>query len=191
MMMLNYILIGAGSLAAIYFIVRSVRAARLYATFRGERLVSCPETHQPAAVRVAAGKAAAEALVGSEKLRLNECSRWPERQACPQDCMAQIKEAPQACRVWSIVNRWYEGRNCAYCSKPFGEIHWHDHPPALVNKDGKTMQWNEIPAEKLQAAMGTHQPVCWSCHIAETFRREHPNLVVNRPATPLRANLYH
>ncbi len=78
-----------------------------------------------------------------------------------------------------------------YCHKPFGEIHWHDHPPALLNKERKTVQWNEIPAENLQAALGTHRPVCWSCHMAETVRREHPELVVDRTSSPLRMNLYH
>jgi hypothetical protein len=191
MTLLNYLLIAAGSLAAIYGIFRLTRAVRVYLTFRGNRLVSCPENHRPAAVRVAAGKAALETMVGDQQLRLSACSRWPERQDCPQECLAQIEEAPKACLVWTIINRWYQGQVCAYCRKPFGEIHWHDHPPALVNREHKTVQWNEIPAENLQDALGTHRPVCWSCHMAETFRREHPELVVDRPSSPLRMNLYH
>jgi hypothetical protein len=27
----------------------------------------------------------------------------------------------------------------------------------------------------------TYAPVCWDCHIAETLRREHPELIVDRP----------
>jgi hypothetical protein len=60
---------------------------------------------------------------------------------------------------------------------------------ALVDKDLKTVQWNDIPADKLQQVLSTHWPVCWNCHIAESFRREHPELVVDRPATPLRMSL--
>ena len=45
--------------------------------------------------------------------------------------------------------------------------------------------------EFLQDAMKTRQPICWSCHIAETFRRQHPEMVVDRPESPLRMNLYH
>jgi hypothetical protein len=41
---------------------------------------------------------------------------------------------------------------------------------------------NEIPAEELQEVLGTHWPVCWNCHTAQTFRRERPELVVDRPA---------
>jgi hypothetical protein len=191
MITVNYLLIATGSLAASYAIFRLVRAVRVYLTFRGNRLVSCPENHRPAAVRVAAGKAALEGTVGTQQLRLSACSRWPGRKDCPQECVAQIEEAPKACLVWTIMNRWYQGQACAYCHKPFGEIHWHDHPPALLSKEQKTVQWNEIAAEHLQEALGTHRPVCWSCHMAETFRREHPELVVDRPPSPLRMNLYH
>jgi len=158
------------------------RAFLTYLKFRGERLVSCPETHRPAAVRVAAGKAALDDAVGSEQIRLSECSRWPEREGCPQECLAQIEEAPKACLVRTIINQWYQGQACAYCHKLFGETHWHDHPLAFVDSQGKTLEWDKISAEKLQEALRTHRPVCWSCHIAETFRREHAELVVDRPA---------
>ena len=41
-------------------------------------------------------------------------------------------------------------------------------------------QWNEIPAEKLPKVFETHLPICWNCYITETFRRVHPELVLNR-----------
>ena len=179
---MEYIFFILISAAAVIVIVELRRALGTYVKFRGKRLVSCPETHKPAAVRVAAGKAALEATVGNERLRLSECSRWPEREACGQECLAQIQEAPKACLVRMIINRWYQGQHCVYCHKPFGEIHWHDHPPALADYQRKTVLWNELPAEKLQEALGKHRPVCWGCHIAQTFRREHPELVVDRPA---------
>jgi hypothetical protein len=131
----TYVLIVAGSLAAIYGIFRLARAVRVYLTFRGKRLVSCPENHRPAAVRVATGKTALEAMVGDQQLTLSACSRWPERQACGQECLAQIEEAPKACMVSTIINRWYQGQECVYCHTPFGEIHWHDHAPALLNRE--------------------------------------------------------
>jgi hypothetical protein len=191
MSLLSDLLIAGASLGAIYVIVRFVRALRTYLTFRGDRIVSCPENHCPAAVSVAAGKAAVETMVGRQHLTLSTCSRWPERQPCVQECLAQIEEAPKACLAWTIMNRWYQGQECWYCHKPFGDIHWHDHPPALLNRDNKTVQWTEIPPENLQKALGTHRPVCWSCHMAESFRREHPEKVVDRPSTPLRMRLYH
>jgi len=179
---MKYVLITFLVAAAVAVIVEFRRALRTYLKFRGKRLVSCPETHKPAAVRVAAGKAALEVTVGNHQLRLSECSRWPEREACGQECLAQIQEAPKACLVWTIINQWYQGQKCVYCHKPFGEIHWHDHPPALLGSERRTVEWDKIPTEKLQEVMGTHWPVCWNCHIAQTFRREHPELVVDRAA---------
>lgn len=178
---MKYILLILLVAIAVAAVFELVRALRTYLKFRGKRIVSCPETHQPAAVRVAAGKAAVEATVHAPHLRLSECSRWPEREACGQECLAQIQEAPRACLVSTIVNQWYAGQSCAYCKKPFGEIHWHDHPPALVDQQRKSLQWNEVPLENLQQVMATHWPVCWSCHVAETFRRVHPELVTDRP----------
>jgi hypothetical protein len=179
---MKYILIDLAIAAAVLVIVGLRRALRTYLKFRGKRLVSCPETHQPAAVRVAAGTVALKATVENEQLRLSECSRWPEREACGQECLAQIREAPKPCLVWTIINRWYQGQKGVYCHKPFGEIHWHDHPPALLDSERKTVEWDQIPAEKLQKVLETHWPVCWNCHTAQTFRREHPELVVDRPA---------
>lgn len=182
---MNYVLLATTviSMIALFFVAFSIRrASRAYMTFHGQRIVSCPETRKPAAVRVAAGKAACNAAIGRDTIGLCECSRWPARSDCPQDCLAQIKEAPGACLVWNIMNRWYHGQECAYCHKEFSDIHWHDHPPALVDADRHSILWNEVPAERLQETMRTHVPVCWNCYIAETFRQRFPNLVVDRPA---------
>lgn len=178
---MNYILLTALVIVVVFAFLALRRGVQAYLKFRGQRLVSCPETHHPAAVRVAAAKVGLEALVGTERLELSQCSRWPERQDCPQDCLAQIEEAPRACLVWTIINQWYEGQDCVYCHKPFAKIHWHDHPPALLDINHRTLEWDQIPPEKLQETLGTSWPVCWSCHMAETFRRQHPELVVDRP----------
>lgn len=157
-------------------------AVRVLFRYRGKMLLTCPETGKAAAVKLAAGEAARTALTGRPHICLSECSRWPERQSCGQECLSQIGADPHNCLVWTKVADWYRGRSCAYCHKPFGELNWHDHRPALLGPDLKTAQWNEIAAEKLPEIFQTHLPVCWSCHIAETFRREHPEMVVDRPA---------
>ena len=156
-------------------------AARVFLRYRGKMVFTCPETGKPAAVNVAASKAARSSLTGRRDIHLSECSRWPERRDCGQECLSQIGADPQNCLVWTKVADWYRGRACVYCRKPFGEIHWHDHRPALIGPDRKTVQWSELPAERLPQVFETHWPVCWSCHIAETFRRERPELVVDRP----------
>ena len=100
---------------------------------RGRRTVVCPENHEPVAVELDNKFAFETALRRQEHERLQSCSRWPEKEACGQECLAQIQEAPKACLVWTIINRWYQGQKCVYCHKPFGEIHWHDPPPALLD----------------------------------------------------------
>ena len=159
-----------------------IMAARTYFKYWGKSLVTCPETRKPAAVRVDAGRAVRNVLEGKRvRIHLDQCSRWPEREHCGQECLSQIENDPAACSVWGIAQQWYRGRACAYCRKPIEKIHWHDHRPALLSLEKKTVQWSEIPAEKLPEVFETHLPVCWSCHMAETFRREHPERIVYRP----------
>jgi len=162
-------------------LIGGVIAVRAYLRYRGRMLFTCPETGKPAAVKVAAGDAALSSLTGHRNIHLKECSRWPERQDCGQECLGQLGADPENCLVWTKVADWYRDRSCAYCQKPFHELHWHDHRPALLGPDRKTVQWSEVSVEQLPELFKTHLPVCWSCHIAETFRREHPEMVVDRP----------
>lgn len=178
---MTYILLVLAAAVAVAVIFEITRALRAYFKFRGQRVITCPENHQPAAVRVAAGKAAVESAIHAPHLNLSACSRWPEKAGCGQECLSQIKDNPESCLVSNIVNHWYEGKSCVFCHKPFGEIHWHDHPPALIDVQRKTVQWDEVPVENLQQTLATHWPVCWNCHIAETFRHQHPELVTDRP----------
>jgi hypothetical protein len=155
---------------------------RCYRKYWGKSLVTCPETRNPASVHVNAGRVVRSALQANrERIQLDQCSCWPERDRCAQECRSQIENDSQGCSVWGIAQQWYRGRACAYCRKPIEKIHWHDHRPALLSPEKKTVQWSDIPAEKLPEVFETHLPVCWSCHIAETFRREHPERIVDRP----------
>ena len=177
---LIWLVIALLALAAGYLAFRSVWA---YFKLRGKRLVTCPETQKPVAVDLDALHLARDAAFGPLHLRLSECSRWPERQGCGQECLRQIEAAPQGCLVRRIVAEWYAGKTCVICGKPVDTAEqWVGHVPALLNPDKKTVYWNGLAPEKLPEVFQTHSPVCWSCHIAETFRREHPDLVVDRPA---------
>ncbi len=151
-----------------------------YRRFRGQRLVTCPQNHLPAAVKVDAMVAGISAAMGEPTLRLHQCSRWPERAGCGQECLRQIEHAPAECLVRNIVTQWYADKTCVYCKHGFGEIHWHDHKPALADPELGTMQWSQVPVEKLPEFFARCQPVCWNCHIAQAFQREHPDLVTYR-----------
>jgi hypothetical protein len=168
------------------FVFRAIPGIRAYFDYRGKRLITCPETHKAAAVDVAAGEAAVGAFLSEPTLRLMECSRWPERQNCGQECLKQIEVGPENCLVWNIVGQWYEGKNCAFCHKPIGSLHHLDHAPALLGPDSRTFEWREFRPEQLPDVFATHRPVCWNCHVTETFRRLHPELVTDRRFEPKR-----
>jgi hypothetical protein len=169
-------------LAAGLFVFRAIPGVRAFFQYRGKRLVTCPETQKAAAVEVAAGEAALGAFLTEPTLRLHECSRWPERAGCGQDCLQQIETDPESCLVWSIVSKWYEGKKCVFCHKPIGPLHHLDHAPALLGPDFKTSEWKDLRPEELPEVFSRWQPVCWNCHVAETFRRVHPQLVTDRAA---------
>ena len=161
----------------------STRGVRGYLRARGKRLVTCPETHCAAAVELDAAGAGLKAFRGGTYHCLQDCSRWPENKDCAQECLPQVESSGQGCLVQNIVAEWYKGKVCVYCHKAVDNVaDWTAHMPALLTPESKTVSWGDVPAERLPDIFTTHHPVCWSCHIAETFRREHPELVTDRPA---------
>ncbi|MCX6549471.1 MAG: hypothetical protein NTY02_00435 [Acidobacteria bacterium] len=154
---------------------------REYFRMRGDRVITCPDNEQPAAVTVNAGHAARTAAGGHEQLRLDSCSRWPEKAGCGQDCLKQIEAQPMDCLVKTQVSRWYTDKTCALCGKALGMIDWTERKPALRSPDGRTIEWQDVRPETLHQVMATHAAICWDCHVAETFRRERPDLVIDNP----------
>lgn len=148
---------------------------RAYVRIRGKRVVTCPETGDSVAVEVNALRA----VVGAP-LRLQECTRWPERQGCGQECLQQIESSPEGCLVRTIVRNWYRDKVCALCSRPLGQIDWYEHQPCILSPDRKILRWSEVRPESIPQFLETHAPVCWNCEVAESFRRQHPELVVDR-----------
>ena len=84
-----------------YLGIRVIHGIRFYFRFRGTRLVTCPETNQDAVVEVPARSMAMQAILGEPCLRLSECSRWPMRGGCGQDCLRQIEARPSELRISS------------------------------------------------------------------------------------------
>lgn len=169
-------------------VVVAIRAGRVWLKYRGDRVIVCPENHQPAGVALAVGPAVGHAatlsLWSGGELRLASCSRWPERSGCGQQCLSQIQASPEDCLVRNILTRWYHGKSCVWCGLPFGEIQWAVRKPALLDRCGMSMEWTAIPAEKLQETLAEALPVCFACHMANTLVREHPELAIQRPVLP-------
>ena len=159
---------------------RFIPAVQTYFTYRGKRLITCPESLTKEAVDVAARKAAAGVFVGESNLRLDQCSRWPERKDCGQDCLRQIEADPENSLLWNLVSNWYEGQRCVYCRRRFGPLHHVDHVPALMGPDRRTVEWDLFQPEQLPELLSTHKPVCWGCHVTQTLRREYPERVLYR-----------
>jgi hypothetical protein len=165
--------------SASYFVVKWLVSA--YLRYHGTKMVTCPETGRPAVVEVDALHASLTSTVGLPDIRLENCSRWPQKKDCGQACLVDLDVAPDECLVSGVLMRWYRGKSCYYCGKRFEELHWVDHKPALQSTEGLLLNWHEVPIENLSTVMETHLPVCWNCYIAQSFQREHPDLVVYRP----------
>ncbi len=177
-MTIIYVMIAGLLVAAVYFGIRYfVRASQ---RFGGERVIICPETGKHAMVEVDVRLAAFSSLLGQTDLRLENCWRWPMKQDCGQECLLQFDMVDANCLVRSVLEKWYRDKACAFCAKPFDGINLTDHKPALLNPEAVTVEWKEIPISAVTEAMATYRPVCWNCHVAQTFRREHPELVVDR-----------
>ena len=165
--------------AALWFGIRWV--VRSCSTYRGTRIVTCPETKRPAIVEVDALHASLTSTVSLPDIRLQNCTRWPIKGQCGQECLVDLDVAPDRCLISGVLMRWYGDKECIYCSKAFSEVRWLDHRPALLSPEGKLLTWNAVTMEQLSTVLETHSPVCWDCYIAQKFRVDHPDLVVFRP----------
>jgi len=170
-------------LTAMVVLALAYVSPRLYRlrVLRGAMLVTCPENLKPAAVKINMWRATLAAILGRQQIELCNCSRWPERRDCPQDCICEVVEDPDGHRVWNIATRWFKGKECACCGKPITRLGHLDRRPALLDAQKKTVEWDKLPPEKLPETLWGAKPVCWNCHIAESFLREHPDLVTYRP----------
>jgi hypothetical protein len=158
-----------------WYVVRIVRAWHDYG---GVRIVTCPETGRPAAVRIDAAHAAMTTAAEAGHLRLASCSRWGTRGQCDEPC--RFEAADPGCTAAAIASRWFAGKRCAYCGKQVVDEPFAARFPAILGPEGDTREWVDVNADQLPDALQAGAPVCWDCHIAETFRRKYPSLVTDR-----------
>ena len=144
------------------------RIGGVYLTFRGKRVITCPQCGQAAAVDVAAGRVALTAVFSRPALRLRGCSRWPEHRGCGRECLKQIEAAPEDCLLQMILKKWYEGKSCVCCGNPVGAINWVQHKPCVMSPALRIFEWKDIRPENVPHVLETYSPVCWNCLVAET-----------------------
>lgn len=173
-------LIALVSLALGAWAARSLmHAAHAYRSAGGVRIVTCPETCAAAAVAIDRRHAALTALAHLEpELRLADCSRWPTRGPCDQPCLPEAVKTEHLAR--NIAASSFAGKRCALCAKPLTEAPGAGDHVALLSSDRASIEWPDVRPEELPEALHTRQPICWNCHIAESFRRQHPELVTER-----------
>ena len=148
--------------------------------YRGQRAITCPENHAPAGVMVDARHAAATAFGRAPQVRLSQCSRWPEKAGCGQECLSEVRESGADCRVRNIIAKWYGDKACAACGQPIGEIDWTGSRPALLVSERASVEWNQVPADRLMGTLAAARPICFACHTTNRLVSEHPELVTDR-----------
>jgi hypothetical protein len=178
---LTAITIVAGVAVGVLAIWYVVRIVRVWQQYRGDRVVTCPETGRPAAVRIDAAHAAITTAKGAGHVRLAACSRWATRGRCDEACLVEASDSGST--VAAIASRWYAGKRCVYCRKRISDEPFVGHHPALLGPDGTTREWLDVTRDRLPDALRTGWPVCWDCHVAETFRRRYPSLVTDRTSS--------
>ena len=152
-----------------------MRFFRDFVQNRGPRVITCPETGHGAAVRIDALHAARTAEV-----RLADCTRWPERAGCAEECLTQIEASPHGCLVHAIAADWYLAKSCVSCKRPIGPISWHEAPPAILKKDGTTSEWKDVPLPDLPELFSTGKPLCWHCNNVAELERLQPGQITRR-----------
>jgi hypothetical protein len=82
------------------------------------------------------------------------------------------------------LKQFFEGKPCAACSRPIPPVHAGELRPGLLNAEKhEAIPWEDIPVANLSTTLEGHVPICSNCLIIETFRRQHPDLVVDRRRT--------
>jgi len=65
----------------------------IYHQYRGSRAVICPETRKQVAVSFDALHAAVSGLSAKPDLHIADCTRWPKRSNCGQECLPEAMRA--------------------------------------------------------------------------------------------------
>ncbi len=155
--------------AAALVLARLVVAWRTWRTYRGPRVVLCPEDGRPAAVEIRHGLAALSAAFGRLTLAPRSCSSLP-RDGCRRRCCAAIEAGPTECVPRTVVVRWATDKRCAACGKRLAARHTPGFEPALRRPDGTTTAWKDVPPEQLLTRLAEDEPVCWYCHVVSPLR---------------------
>lgn len=80
--------------SALIFLMPVLWGREIHHQYAAPRAVTCPETHQQVGVTIDARHAAATGLCGAPDFRLSDCTRWPGRAGCGQECLPEALHNP-------------------------------------------------------------------------------------------------
>lgn len=93
----------------------------------------------------------------------------------------RAKVNPHDAAMTAELKHFFAGKHCAACSRPIPPVHAGAMHPGLLNANTHdAIAWEDIPAANLSTTLESHVTICSSCLTAETFRRQYPELVVDR-----------
>ena len=76
-------------ISALILFLPALLARDIHHAYSAPRAVTCPETRQQVGVTIDARHAASSGLHGDPDFRLSDCTRWPARAKCAQECLAE------------------------------------------------------------------------------------------------------
>ena len=119
--------------AALSLVLHRARAGyRAGRTYRGTRVVTCPDGGTPAAVELDRRRAALTASLGRPWVSVRWCSRWRTHQGCSRECVTAILASPQEGLVRILLEAWAAGRSCALSGCSLGDTPPGGLGPALL-----------------------------------------------------------
>jgi cytochrome c1 len=143
-----------GILMAVVVIALAGGVLAAYFRMRHPRLVTSPDSGQPA-VSESAAVAREAASASDRKAAFRKMAQW---------------YAAKQCAIC--------GRDVAPLS------HFGPEPGLMSETSPTaTIAWTDVPPEQLPGMLSTYRPVCSSCHLMTRFRHEHPDLVIDRHRT--------
>jgi len=164
--MTTYVVVAILTVAVLGIVFR--RAYKTFVTFRGMRVLTCPDSGQTAGVELKSCRASLTGLFGKPVLRVQECSRWPKRAGCDEGCIREVEAAPANHRVPVMLTEWCHEHACVCCGAPIRKVHVGPHEPHLMSPELRIIEWRQVPPQNLPQVLDTCGPVCENCLLAET-----------------------
>jgi len=170
------------SIIGLVLVAYAVIAWRTWIRYQGRRIVLCPVTRQPVAVKVDVAHAVMSAVWQSVDVRLTSCTQWPERGACSQPCVKQLG-ADCETRPKALARTFFAGKRCALCQRRIKAPTGVTLQPGFMHPvTHKVDTWDDVPIQTLPEAFTSWRPLCMNCTLAESSRQKFPDRITDRPA---------